>query len=83
MQNDTRLQTQFKLWKQNLSVPMTDQLREKAERKLGKIEEERFEKENEDQAFFRKKNDGEALYDIEGQQKRNDRHQAILRQTFA
>ena len=34
MANDTQLQTQFKLWKQNLSVPMTDQLEERARRKL-------------------------------------------------
>lgn len=38
---------------------------------------------NKDQAFFRKAGDADDLYDIESQRKRNDRHQAILRQTFA
>jgi len=65
MASDTQLQSQFKLWKQNLSVPMTDQLKERAERKMQKMEEQRFEKENEDQAFFRKKSDGDDLYDLD------------------
>ena len=31
---DNQLQTQFKLWKQNLAMPLTDQHEERAKRKL-------------------------------------------------
>lgn len=81
--NDNQLQTQFKLWKQNLSMPLTDQIEEIAKRKLSQKEDEKIYEENKDQAFFRKPGDGDAFYDIEAQQKKNERHQAILRQTFA
>lgn len=32
--NDRQVQTQYKLWRQNMAIPLTDQLREHAERKI-------------------------------------------------
>ena len=66
-----------------MAIPLTDQLKERAQRKLEEREDAQFAKMNEDQAFFRQPGDSDDLYDIENQKKRNERHQAILRQTFA
>ena len=76
---DNQLQTQFKLWKQNLSMPLTDQLEERAKRKLQEQENQKIAEANKDQAFFRQPDDQDSLYDIEAQKKKNERHQAILR----
>ena len=76
---DNQLQTQFKLWKQNLSMPLTDQLEERAKRKLQEQENQKIAEANKDQAFFRQPDDQDNLYDIEAQKKKNERHQAILR----
>lgn len=76
---DNQLQTQFKLWKQNLSMPLTDQLEERAKRKLQEQENQKIAEANKDQAFFRQPDDHDNLYDIEAQKKKNERHQAILR----
>ena len=81
--HDTQLQTNFKLWKKNLSIPLTDQLKEHAQRKVEDLERQAFIKENEGQAFFKRPGDGDEFFDIEAQKKKNERHQAILRQTFA
>ena len=76
---DNQLQTQFKIWKQNLSMPLTDQLEERAKRKLQEQENQKIAEANKDQAFFRQPDDQDSLYDIEAQKKKNERHQAILR----
>mmetsp|Transcript_32705 Transcript_32705/g.24145 ORF Transcript_32705/g.24145 Transcript_32705/m.24145 type:complete len:121 (+) Transcript_32705:1-363(+) len=51
-QKQTALQTQFKIWKRNMVVPLTDQLEEHAQRKLDQIERDRIREENKDNAWF-------------------------------
>lgn len=72
------LKTQFSIWKKNLFIPLTDQLKEQAERKVKERDEKKYIESNKDQAFFQAPGDSDPLYDIEAQRKRNDRHQAIL-----
>ena len=72
--SDNQLQTQFRLWKQNMTIPLTDQLKERAQRKLEEREDAQFAKMNEDQAFFRQPGDKDELYDIENTKERNERH---------
>jgi hypothetical protein len=46
-------------------MPLTDQLEERAKRKLQEREDMKIEMENEDQAFFRKKAEKEDLFDLD------------------
>ena len=74
------LQTQFNIWKRNLFVPLTDQLEEKAKRKIQEIEDlKKLEKEKET-VWFEGKRD---MYDPDHEEKRLERHQAILKQHLA
>ncbi len=83
IKNASPLNTQFKIWRKNLFIPLTDQLEEQAKRKLNEREEKKHVEANKDQAFFKIPGAEEELYDIEAQKKRNERHQAILKQTIA
>ena len=74
LSSDNQLQTKFKLWRQNMSIPLTDQLRERAERKIEEAKEASFAAANADQAFFKQPNESEELYDIDAQKKKNERH---------
>jgi len=75
-------QTQFSIWKRNLFVPLADQLEEQAKRKLADIEEQK-KRQAESGMVFRQTQDETGLHDIDGQEKRTERHQAILKQHFA
>ena len=55
-------------------MPLTDQLEERASRKLRERDEKALEEQNKDQAFFRRRDDSDDLYDIESQRKKNERH---------
>lgn len=77
------LSSQFSIWKKNLFIPLTDQLEEQAMRKVKAREDKKAVDANRDQAFFKAPGESEQLYDIDAQKKKNDRHQAILRQTIA
>ena len=79
--NHSPLRSQFSIWKKNMFIPLTDQLKEQAERKVKEVQEQQFIDANKDQAFFKASKDG-GVHDIEAQKKRNERHQAILRQTI-
>ncbi len=46
-------------------MPLTDQLEERAKRKLQEKEDDRIEMENEDQAFFRKRSEKDDLFDLD------------------
>ena len=76
------LATQFMLWKKNLMIPLTDQLEEQAKRKMGEIEAAKYAETQKDQAFSALSENDE-LYDLDAQKNKNERHQAILRQTIA
>lgn len=83
------LQNKFRIWKKNLTIPLKDQLEEHAQRKMDEIENKKIREELKDQAFFSGRAHGEegtgddALYDMDVNRKKNERHQAILRQTIA
>jgi len=49
---------------------------------MAEIESAKFREANKDQAF-RQLAEDQDIYDIDAQKKKNDRHQAILRQTIA
>ena len=74
IKNASPLNTQFKIWRKNLFIPLTDQLEEQAKRKLNEREEKKHVEANKDQAFFKIPGAEEELYDIEAQKKRNERH---------
>lgn len=61
------------LWKKNLMIPLTDQLEEQAKRKMAEIESAKFRELNKDQAF-RELAEGQDLYDVDAQKKKNERH---------
>lgn len=48
-----------------MSIPMTDQLRERAERKIEEAKEAAYAAENADQAFFKKRSESDELFDID------------------
>lgn len=73
---------QFSIWKRNLFVPLADQLEEQAKRKIAAIEEARLREEEKD-LVFRQAGDDRGLHDLDSQEKKTERHQAILRQHFA
>ena len=75
-------QAQFSIWKRNLFVPLSDQLEEQAKRKMAEIEEKKL-REAEADLVFRQVEDDEGLHDIDAVEKKNKRHQAILKQHFA
>ena len=56
---DNQLQTKFKLWRQNMTIPLTDQLKERAERKIEEAKEASFAAQNADQAFFKQPGDSD------------------------
>ena len=76
------LQTQFNIWKRNLFVPLHDQLEEHAKRKMAEIEEKAKQEQDKDNIWAQAdvKRD---LFDPEQEAKRNERHQAILKQHLA
>lgn len=65
IKNASPLNTQFKIWRKNLFIPLTDQLEEQARRKLAERDEKRHVEANKDQAFFKIPGVEEELYDIE------------------
>ena len=83
IKNASPLNSQFKIWKKNLFIPLTDQLEEQAQRKLDERAKKVEATANKDQAFYKQSADGDEIYDIDAQKKKNERHQAILRQTIA
>jgi hypothetical protein len=76
------LKSQFSIWKKNLFIPLSDQIEEQAMRKVKAREDKKTIEANKDQAFFKPPGE-DGLYDIDAQKKKNERHQAILRQTYA
>lgn len=83
LSNPNPVHTQFKLWRTNLMVPLTDQLEEHAERKLQEAEDRKLIEANKDMAFFKAPGSESQLYDIDAQRKENERKQAALRQALA
>lgn len=83
------LQNKFKIWKKNLTIPLKDQLEEHAQRKMDEYETNKEREELKDQAYFAARAHGEEgtgddqVYDMDINKKKNERHQAILRQTIA
>ena len=75
-------QTQFNLWRNNLFVPLAGQLEEQAKRKMAEIEEQKL-REQEKDMVFRNHQDDQGIHDIDSQEKKTARHQAILKQHFA
>ena len=65
LSNPNPVHTQFKLWRKNLMVPLTDQLEEHAERKLQEAEDKKLIEANKDMAFFRAPGSETQLYDID------------------
>lgn len=63
-------------------MPLADQLEEQAKRKLAEIEEQKLREAEKDQVF-RQINDDVGLHDLDSQERKTDRHQAILKQHFA
>jgi hypothetical protein len=76
------LKSQFSIWKKNLFIPLSDQIEEQAQRKVREREEKKIIEANKDQAFF-KAPGSDGLFDIDAQKKKNERMQAILKQTIA
>lgn len=75
-------QTQFSIWKKNLFVPLADQLEEQAKRKIAEIEEQKL-RDQEKDMVFRQDYEASGLHDLDSQEKKTQRHQAILKQHFA
>jgi len=77
------------MWKKNLTIPLKDQLEEHAQRKMDEYETNQQREELKDQAYFSARAHGEEgtgddqVYDMDINKKKNERHQAILRQTIA
>jgi len=65
-----------------LFIPLSDQIEEQAQRKVREREEKKIIEANKDQAFF-KVPGTDGLFDIDAQKKKNERMQAILKQTIA
>jgi len=65
-----------------LFIPLSDQIEEQAQRKVREREEKKIIEANKDQAFF-KAPGTDGLFDIDAQKKKNERMQAILKQTIA
>ena len=63
-------------------IPLSDQIEEQAQRKVREREEKKIIEANKDQAFF-KAPGTDGLFDIDAQKKKNERMQAILKQTIA
>ena len=83
IQEKNKMYQTYKVWRMNMTIPLQDHIEEHAQRKLDQIEKQKYAEENKDQAFFRQPGTEDELYDIEGQRKRTERQQAILRQKIA
>ena len=77
--NPNPVHTQFKLWRKNLMIPLTDQLEEHAQRKLQEAEDKKMIEANKDMAFFKAPGSESQLYEIDERRKENERKQAVLR----
>jgi len=71
--NPNPTHTQFKLWRKNLFIPLTDQLEEHAKRKMEEVEQKKLIDANKDMAFFKAPDSESELYDIEAKRKDNER----------